>query len=124
MARINKDSAFLIVFTVLFTLALYMLASSWYLDLDVPAKYRAVYVGLAVASAFLTGFLFMYSLHKLDVMAVEAYAEVLAKDINRILNHLKECEKECLCASEAYIRLLFASTLVEGISRSVKRIMR
>jgi len=120
--RLGRESVVRFVLVVVLVVSFFMLGYFWYLDLGGNASGRdtALYVGLATASSFAAGFLYMYVVRKTDLMAAEVYSDVLMDMIGKLNSGLSKCARECPCAADAYITLFFAATYAESLVKSIK----
>jgi hypothetical protein len=120
--RLDKESVIEFALVAVLTVSFFMLGYFWYLDLDRRAtgSNTALYIGLATAFSFAAGFLYMYIIHKTDLMTAEVYSNVLIDRIRKLNNDLSKCAKECPCAADAYITLFFATVYAENLVKSIK----
>lgn len=120
--KLSKESVIEFILIIVLVFSFFMLGYFWYLDLDKRAvsPNTALYVGLATAFSFAVGFLYMYIIHKTDLMTAEVYSDVLMDRIRKLNNDLSKCAKECPCAADAYITLFFATVYAENLVKSIK----
>jgi hypothetical protein len=120
--KLDKESVIEFVLIAVLAVSFFMLGYFWYLGLGKNALSQdtALYVGLATASSFAAGFLYMYIIHKIDLMTAEVYSDVLMDRIRKLNNDLRKCAEECPCAADAYITLFFAAVYAENLVKSIK----
>jgi hypothetical protein len=123
--KLNKESVIEFVLYAVLVLSFFIAGYSLYLDVikrNISGGEAAFIVGLTTAASFAVGLLYMYVDKKMSLITVEVYSELLAKEFNKINHDLDKCTKECLCAADAYIRLLFVRTYIDTIRRSVSSV--
>jgi len=122
MPKLDKDTVLWLTLVVTLVLSSYNLGHSLYLEvvkLSDPDRYKAVYIGLATAFTFIAGLLLMYAEHKSRVLTASIYSEKLIEEFKQLVDDLDKCTKECQCAANAFIRLLFMDIYIENIRRNV-----